>query len=53
VADIADTSTVRHASSKDADAHAPGSGGALTPLAGISAPQWRALSMRAAEPNGY
>ena len=26
---------------------------ALTPLAGISAPQWRALSMRAAEPNGY
>jgi CelD/BcsL family acetyltransferase involved in cellulose biosynthesis len=53
VADIADTSTVRHASSKDADAHAPGSGGALTPLAGISATQWRALSMRAAEPNGY
>jgi len=53
VVDIADTSTVRHASSKDADAHAPGSGGALTPLAGVSAPHWRALSMRAAEPNGY
>ena len=37
----------------DADAHAPGSGQALTPLAGVSAAQWRALSMRAAEPNGY
>ena len=53
MADIADTSTVRRASSKDANAHAPGSGGALTPLAGISAPQWRALSERVAEPNGY
>jgi CelD/BcsL family acetyltransferase involved in cellulose biosynthesis len=51
VADIADTSTVRRASSQDA--HAPGSGGALTPLAGVSATQWRALSERAAEPNGY
>jgi CelD/BcsL family acetyltransferase involved in cellulose biosynthesis len=51
VADIADTSTVRRASSKDA--HGPGSGGALTPLAGVSAAQWRALSTRAAEPNGY
>src|SRR5207237_8586219 len=51
--DSADTSTDRQAASKDADAHAPGSGGALTPLAGISAAQWRALSMRAAEPNGY
>jgi CelD/BcsL family acetyltransferase involved in cellulose biosynthesis len=36
-----------------ADAHAPGSGRALTPLAVVSAAQWRALSMRAAEPNGY
>lgn len=36
-----------------ADAHAPSSGRALTPLAGVSAAQWRALSMRAAEPNGY
>jgi len=53
VADIADTSTVRRASSKDAEAHAPGSGGALTPLADVSAAQWRALSTRAAEPNGY
>jgi CelD/BcsL family acetyltransferase involved in cellulose biosynthesis len=52
VADIADTSTVGRASSKDANA-ASGSGGALTPLAGISAAQWRALSTRAAEPNGY
>jgi CelD/BcsL family acetyltransferase involved in cellulose biosynthesis len=53
VIDIADTSTARHASSKDANAHAPGSKGALTPLAGVSATQWRALSERAAEPNGY
>jgi CelD/BcsL family acetyltransferase involved in cellulose biosynthesis len=53
VADIADTSTVRRASSQDANAHAPGSGGALTPLAGVSAAQWRALSTRTAEPNGY
>jgi CelD/BcsL family acetyltransferase involved in cellulose biosynthesis len=52
VADIADTSTVGRASSKDANA-APSSGGALTPLAGISTTQWRALSTRAAEPNGY
>jgi CelD/BcsL family acetyltransferase involved in cellulose biosynthesis len=51
VADIADTSTVGRASSKGANAH--GSGAALTPLAGVSAAQWRALSMRAAEPNGY
>lgn len=49
MADIADTSTVRRASSTDA--HAPGA--ALTPLAGISAAQWRALSTRAIEPNGY
>ena len=53
MADIADTSTVRRASSKDANAHAPGSGGALTSLAGVSAAQWRALSERATEPNGY
>jgi len=51
VADIADTSTVGRASSKDANAH--GSGAALTPLAGVPAAQWRALSTRAAEPNGY
>jgi CelD/BcsL family acetyltransferase involved in cellulose biosynthesis len=53
VADIADTSTVRRASSTDANTRAPGSGGALTPLAGVSAAQWHALSERAAEPNGY
>jgi CelD/BcsL family acetyltransferase involved in cellulose biosynthesis len=53
VADIADTSTVRRASSQDADAQAPRSGGTLTPLAGVSAAQWRALSTRTAEPNGY
>jgi CelD/BcsL family acetyltransferase involved in cellulose biosynthesis len=35
------------------DANAPGNSAALTPLAGVSASQWRALSLRAAEPNGY
>ncbi|MEH2518782.1 CelD/BcsL family acetyltransferase involved in cellulose biosynthesis [Bradyrhizobium sp. AZCC 1610] len=53
MADITDTSTVRRASSKDANARAPDSGGELMPLAGVSAGQWRALSERAAEPNGY
>ncbi|QHO75799.1 GNAT family N-acetyltransferase [Bradyrhizobium sp. CCBAU 051011] len=53
MADIADTSTVRRASGKDADTRTPVSGGVLTPLAGISARQWHALSTRAAEPNGY
>jgi CelD/BcsL family acetyltransferase involved in cellulose biosynthesis len=41
---------VRRASSKDATMRKRG---ALTPLAGVSAAQWRALSTRAAEPNGY
>jgi CelD/BcsL family acetyltransferase involved in cellulose biosynthesis len=53
VADIADTSTVGRASSKGGANAAPGSGGALTPLVGVSTAQWRALSTRAAEPNGY
>jgi CelD/BcsL family acetyltransferase involved in cellulose biosynthesis len=53
VADTADTSTIRRASSKDANARAQAAGGALTALAGVSATQWRALSTRAAEPNGY
>ncbi|NOJ39048.1 GNAT family N-acetyltransferase [Bradyrhizobium sp. WSM 1791] len=44
---------VRRASGNAANAHVPGIGEALTPLAGISVPQWRALSTRAAEPNGY
>jgi CelD/BcsL family acetyltransferase involved in cellulose biosynthesis len=52
VADIADTSTLHRASSTDANARA-GSGAALMPLACVSAAQWRALSERAAEPNGY
>jgi CelD/BcsL family acetyltransferase involved in cellulose biosynthesis len=51
VADIADTSTARRTSSQDG--YAAGAGAALTPLAGVSAAQWRALSTRAAEPNGY
>lgn len=37
----------------DANARAPDTGGALTPLTGVSAGHWRALSERAAEPNGY
>ncbi|MEH2532979.1 CelD/BcsL family acetyltransferase involved in cellulose biosynthesis [Bradyrhizobium sp. AZCC 1588] len=49
--DITDTSTVRRASSKEANA--PAIGEALTPLTDISAPQWRALTDGAAEPNGY
>jgi CelD/BcsL family acetyltransferase involved in cellulose biosynthesis len=53
VTDITGTSTVGRASSEDANAYAPGSGGPLTPLTGVSAAQWRALSTRAAEPNGY
>ncbi|WP_213284684.1 GNAT family N-acetyltransferase [Bradyrhizobium sp. sGM-13] len=51
MADIADISTVRRASSKEANA--PAISEALTPLTGISAPQWRALAEGAAEPNGY
>ena len=47
MADIAETSTVRRTSL------APDGSAALTPLAGISARQWRALSTRVAEPNGY
>lgn len=53
MADIADTSTVHRVASTDADARAAESGAALLPLAGVSAAQWRALSERAAEPNGY
>ena len=53
MADIADTTTVHRASSTDADARAAESGAVLPPLAGVSAAQWRALSERAAEPNGY
>ena len=48
MADIAETSTVGRASGNHADARA-----ALTSLADVSASHWRALSMRAAEPNGY
>lgn len=53
MAEIADTSMVRRSSGRDAGAVAPGSRGRLIPLAGIAADVWRALSMRAAEPNGY
>ena len=47
MADIADTSTVGRASNNDA------AGATLTPLTDVSVAQWRALSTRAAEPNGY
>jgi CelD/BcsL family acetyltransferase involved in cellulose biosynthesis len=55
VAEIAESAGVRRAS-KDASrarAQVADVGGALTPLAAISAPAWRALSERALEPNGY
>lgn len=53
VADIADTSTMHRASSTDAKERAPASSAALMPLAAVSTAQWRTLSERAAEPNGY
>jgi len=53
VAEIADTSTLRRSSNRDTGVAAPDAGGTLTPLAGVAAGLWRALSMRAAEPNGY
>jgi CelD/BcsL family acetyltransferase involved in cellulose biosynthesis len=53
VADIAQTSVGRRASKDAAHARAPAARPALTPLADISTAQWRALSARAAEPNGY
>jgi CelD/BcsL family acetyltransferase involved in cellulose biosynthesis len=55
VAEIVQTSVV-HRTSKDGArprVHAAQPAHALTPLADISAAQWRALSERAAEPNGY
>ena len=56
MAEIAQTSVVRRGSPKDAArTRAPVAtpARALTPLADISAAHWRALSERAAEPNGY
>jgi CelD/BcsL family acetyltransferase involved in cellulose biosynthesis len=56
VAEIAESAGVRRASIGYADrAFAPAAtaAGALTPLADVSAPAWRALSERAVEPNGY
>ena len=56
VAEIAEPAGVRRASLRDATpARAPTArpAAALTPLADISASQWRALSERAVEPNGY
>jgi CelD/BcsL family acetyltransferase involved in cellulose biosynthesis len=56
VVEIADKTVVCRASMEDAtDAHAPAARTAdrLTPLADVPARQWRALSERAIEPNGY
>jgi CelD/BcsL family acetyltransferase involved in cellulose biosynthesis len=56
VAEIAEPAVVRRASPKDATparALTARPADALTPVADISAPQWRALSERAIEPNGY
>jgi CelD/BcsL family acetyltransferase involved in cellulose biosynthesis len=44
---------VRRSSHRDTGVDAPDAGGSLTPLAGVAAGPWRALSIRAAEPNGY
>jgi len=53
VAEIADTSMVRRSSHRDTGVDAPDAGGSLTPLTGVATGLWHALSMRAAEPNGY
>jgi len=56
VAELAESAVVRRASTGDATrAHAPAvdDRAALTPLGDIPKPQWRALSERAVEPNGY
>ncbi|MFL6792691.1 MAG: GNAT family N-acetyltransferase [Bradyrhizobium sp.] len=56
MAEIADTALAGHAPVEDAtDSHAPAAkiGGALLPLTGVPVAQWRALSERAVEPNGY
>ncbi len=44
---------MQRASSTDTNTRVPASGAALMPLAAVSMAQWRALSERAAEPNGY
>jgi CelD/BcsL family acetyltransferase involved in cellulose biosynthesis len=55
VVEIAEPAAVRRASIDDAGArgHTAKAVGALAPLADISPAQWRALTERAAEPNGY
>ncbi len=56
MAEIAESTGIRRASIGDATrtrAPAADAGGALTPLADIPVPSWRALSERATEPNGY
>jgi CelD/BcsL family acetyltransferase involved in cellulose biosynthesis len=53
VTEIADTSLTRRAPGTAAEARASGGTDALTPLADFPAAAWRALSERAAEPNGY
>jgi hypothetical protein len=56
VAEVADKAIVRDASIEDAtEAHAPVAKAvnSLPPLADIPAREWRVLSERAVEPNGY
>ena len=55
MAEIVETSVVGRASLRDARTRtsAANAGRALAPLADVSASQWRALSERATEPNGY
>ena len=53
MAEIVDTSMVRRSSHRDTGVDAPDAGGSLTPLTGVATGLWHALSMRAAEPNGY
>jgi CelD/BcsL family acetyltransferase involved in cellulose biosynthesis len=57
VVDIVDLTVVRRASADDATAVRANATSArpqsLTPLAGVDADAWRALSRRAVEPNGY
>ncbi|WP_291851719.1 GNAT family N-acetyltransferase [Bradyrhizobium sp.] len=51
--DIAETSMLRRAAGAEAEARGSPALDALKPLAHVSAAAWRALSERAAEPNGY
>ena len=54
MAELAESAVVRRASTRDATrAHVPAAGHPLTQLTELPAQQWRALSERVIEPNGY